>query len=1064
MALPSTTQEILREHGLIAENYVGPDSYFAMVSKILGSDAREKISELQSQPEFNLFFCAFEPDFFCRPQETLYNPNKIRQACLNRSKKHRTGPCRRDIYATAELLQRAIHMFHITADALDLDVFLPTFCNLTHGNEREIKMLMLLEREEIRFYRLKRVESQENGTTSANRNQCDCNKFHSKLTEPSVQLYARGFVLDQLVENHWAFHQPSTSRDFSFYRCLSQAIYGDEKWFPLIRNLIVEFEQQEDFLPIFQTFITQTGRNQSGDMTTQTRNHFSQQINGSRHPGTGEIYAASSLFCTEIFIWSENRKEWNVYHPLLLPTKARQHFVTLAKLDEEFELLVPAVVSCNCQLKRPPVRTIKDQRSELEKAAWDLTAFKPCCQDRRHGPHTHLQFLASGAHQHFSGSGIRHTGSRLSTDAEHVSVLLKVKERRLDINHTIGGTFQQCILKEIYGTDDVNETAQFPVSVGTPNDEDIMRTANWLKRPIYIFTKDGLHTEHKWEAFLPEQVSSHQCRYYVTLYKNPDTQLYDRVVPIRGCNCSVPPPIEILRDESYREHISRSEIKRNKRHNPMLEYFLENITEDMITNENIYPPEDLNPPVSSVLSDIYHALQRYDMADRIVDTIEGSNSLFACLSKEIFGNSEKDNIIASLILTELCENETTYAVLYSGAANAKVQTESLASLQGFGEIDLLAAATFLQTRILVLLVEPDGTSRWKEFTQMRRKPRPQQMPRLQSVCLREGTADKYCITLLRNAYGEFYRILPKDRICNCQMEQIGVPGRKEGSLRDDFTAPELDEFATGIPDIWSQTKRKAFLTFRTLDSALGKVYCDINNLYKILEVQLVLHETIIRKVESRRRDANITTVTGSMVSAVGTAIMIGGATFAGPTGGRTLAVAGVAVSLLGVGSVAGSTLIEGALSSKDLEHIIKINELLEVIAESTVASVRNLNKRIRTVFDEQLGGESELLGHVGDYNFDILGNLQIIPTLCMLEEMCHAVSTLLSRLAVKTSSVILGKLLAGFSMIFDGIMIAMAVRSLKTGSKTKTSERLRKNQYQLRAVKSILKTYIQKAE
>ncbi|OWF50696.1 uncharacterized protein LOC110450146 [Mizuhopecten yessoensis] len=1059
MALSNANANFLREHGLIAE--LGRplhDFYFGIISKISGGDARGKTSDIQREPEFNLFFCAFKPEFLNQNQSTLYEPERIRQECLNRSKKHRTGPCRRDLYATAELLQQAIHLFHIREDVLKREIFLPPFCNFTPDNDRIIRILILSEGGKDVFYQLKQINRQENRRRAANTNQCDCNKFHAKLVEPPVPMSAGEPSVDQLIADHWVF-SPPTANCSSLYRCLSKAIYGDESLFPLIRNLILKFEQQEDFLPVFQTFITEPRGHESADINTRTKNHFTQLSNGSKNPGTGEVYAASSLFCTDIYIWTENGGKWSVYHPLLLPTRTRHHFLTMAKCDnDEFNLLVPGTVPCNCQLARPPVESLKDERKRLESLAWGITAFKACCKgQRRHGPHAHLQFLASSPNQQ-DPDARRHT---TASHTDYVDELLKLKGRRLDRVSYVGGTFQQCIYEEIYGTDEMVTTTQFPVPSGDPNDEEIRSTANWLKRPIYIFTKNRQNEAHKWKAFLPTPVSN-RCRYYVTLYKDPETKRYDRVIPINGCNCSKFPPIEV---RIPTEHGGRREIKKVKRHNPMLEYFLdENIEANMLTDENIYPAEDMNPPVNSVRSDIYHVQQRDDMTDRMVDTMDGKTSLFACLSKDIFGNSEKDNFIANLLLKEIRENGKTYSVLYSGSGKANEQADSLGSLQGFGEIDLLAAATFFQTRILVLLVAPDGTSRWKEFTQMRRKRRPQKLPQLQSTCSK-GATDTNCVTLLRNAYGEFYRIVPKDNVCNCQMKQIRVPGKTNGSLRDGCTASVggFGDVATEIPKIWAEKRKEAILKYRSLDFDLGQVYCDIYNLYRIVAFQLGVHEAIIRIFESRRRGTDITTITGSAVSGVGTAILVGGVAFAGATGGGSVAVAGMIVSVLGATSVAGGTLIEGFLSAKDLGNLIKIQNLLKVTSENLVASVKKIKRNIPRI-DGVFRDEREILGNVNHDNLDRFGNFQIITGVCILEETCQAVSTVLSRLALRTSTVILGRLLAGFSLVLDGVLIALAARSLNKGSKTETSETLGKNAYQLRALKSILKTYIHKAD
>lgn len=180
------------------------------------------------------------------------------------------------------------------------------------------------------------------------------------------------------------------------------------------------------------------------------------------------------------------------------------------------------------------------------------------------------------------------------------------------------------------------------------------------------------------------------------------------------------------------------------------------------------------------------------MLNRDIDVVKGDNSLYACISKEIFGREDQADLIEKLVAKEMVENLDVYinAVVVQRSMKGRgnnVQIQNIDQtlipfLLVFGDLPLLAAATLFQTAIYVLSCEPGDTmqdpwkSSWSSFTQVRRKKRPTVMPNKQSKCRRQGTANRYYVTLLRDPYGNFSRIVPKDQVCNCQIERPSIPG------------------------------------------------------------------------------------------------------------------------------------------------------------------------------------------------------------------------------------------------------------------------------------------------
>lgn len=93
------------------------------------------------------------------------------------------------------------------------------------------------------------------------------------------------------------------------------------------------------------------------------------------------------------------------------------------------------------------------------------------------------------------------------------------------------------------------------------HDVKLRRLSNWLKVPIYIYmyqkkVDDG-HAQFNasqrfiWTKFEPDlsmTVVSSDCRFYITLFYNHLNGTFDRIIPLRGCNCQIPAPLSLLRN------------------------------------------------------------------------------------------------------------------------------------------------------------------------------------------------------------------------------------------------------------------------------------------------------------------------------------------------------------------------------------------------------------------------------------------------------------------------------------------------------------------------------------
>lgn len=92
-------------------------------------------------------------------------------------------------------------------------------------------------------------------------------------------------------------------------------------------------------------------------------------------------------------------------------------------------------------------------------------------------------------------------------------------------------------------------------------DVKLRQLSNWLKVPIYIYMNqqkvDDGHAQFnasqrfiwtKFEPDLSKTVVNSDCRFYITLFYNHINDTFDRIIPLRGCNCQIPAPLSLLRN------------------------------------------------------------------------------------------------------------------------------------------------------------------------------------------------------------------------------------------------------------------------------------------------------------------------------------------------------------------------------------------------------------------------------------------------------------------------------------------------------------------------------------
>ena len=88
-------------------------------------------------------------------------------------------------------------------------------------------------------------------------------------------------------------------------------------------------------------------------------------------------------------------------------------------------------------------------------------------------------------------------------------------------------------------------------------DDKLKRLCNWLRVPVYVYcgvedTVCGNGSQRcvwtKYEPNINLSPKANNCRFYITLFYNRIQRSFDRITPLRGCNCQIPPPLSLLQN------------------------------------------------------------------------------------------------------------------------------------------------------------------------------------------------------------------------------------------------------------------------------------------------------------------------------------------------------------------------------------------------------------------------------------------------------------------------------------------------------------------------------------
>jgi len=191
----------------------------------------------------------------------------------------------------------------------------------------------------------------------------------------------------------------------------------------------------------------------------------------------------------------------------------------------------------------------------------------PCCGINENGRHMHFQNLHDFKVPSDLRPNLPNPFANPPVSIRHVMKLLRAEGRMLDRIDPYHNTLFQCINREIYGIEDHHEalknafcerysdsTTNMSVVLQGADDTRVSQimynVAEWLGVSVYVYGKLQENSDiYDWTCFQPRSKSS-SCRYYATLFFNKPNCKFDRIMPIKGCNCQLLPPVSLLVDNN----------------------------------------------------------------------------------------------------------------------------------------------------------------------------------------------------------------------------------------------------------------------------------------------------------------------------------------------------------------------------------------------------------------------------------------------------------------------------------------------------------------------------------
>ncbi|XP_062619670.1 uncharacterized protein LOC134281204 [Saccostrea cucullata] len=832
-------------------------------------------------------------------------------------------------------------------------------------------------------------------------------------------------------------------------------VYGDtfcvklnlNKVYDRILNIICNFELEGDNLDLFCKYADDSISEESTTTEKERllKTHTVEVKTRMKPSGDGELYAISSVFNVDIVVDKMCRGDWETFMsvPCTYACCCESPILLKQQTLHEYTPYITATGVCSCRQKKPE---IQGHIGKIKDDVYNTVLRDPCCPpSRKHQNHTHLKHIPN--YRTFWPQRVDYLIP--TDDIEMVETRLYAKERRIDQINGGHGTLAMALSKELYGdeyfTSDLldvldNETLSFHEKIG--------RLSNRLTVPIYIYHSEPTQfncSQTFWTKFEPTRTGKGQpgddkdCRFYITLFYNGLTGSYDRITPLRGCNCGIPPPLSLLRNHDKIESQLLLCVDPRKRHHSLLPFLSEEPEEEM------FMTEIRDFPICTPYSSMCIAMQRSDMKGRTFDSIQISHhSLLRCLSKEIFGTEQHVDLLLKELCGELLQNITTYLPVIGGniirsyvatfgklPEGKKDDGQLTKFVIGRIEDDLPTddvliwlACTFFQTNIYVLQVKDTKTSTesfWKEYSKLRtREKNPHRNARVRRTCPKNK---QLYITLLQTGRKQFHRIVPKMACCNCVVD---IP---------DILLSEVDS-----TPYRSQLDFKVMRKIRRVDTLLKTACVTVEQWLSCNQALQKRCDLVICEIEGRRKNVNIATISGSGAGIVGAVLTGVGIALAPLTGGIStlLAVGGGVLAVSGGTVAAGAKITETYLNSGTIDKLKRyqnsyqeIFELLQNVMEELKMEVKKLAEMSTEIRTNQNIGASDFAG------------VQSLPGILRTVKGLAIIPVSLLKVSARGIT-ILGAVIGPLTALFDAGLLAFSAYNMAKGNRTDLTENLRR--------------------
>nr|XP_022291453.1 uncharacterized protein LOC111102840 [Crassostrea virginica] len=1017
---------------------------------------RSDITELEKKNPmyFHLFL----------PKHVVCDGDHSPEVCLKRDLdkivKEKKPPTPRECFAAADLLKRCIYIVR--------------YNNTVQGNLKKVRGYIFAPIDkncpDIEPICILMLEKQSGSLQFANIH-CNGDAKRKLITSLGVCMnkehshcYGLRFAnrFDFLFESSISYGKDENEKDL--FRRLSIEFYDTEEQNERILNIICNVELEADNVDLFCKLANNSVTDETtlDDKKKMLKDHVDEVRNMKKTPGECELYALSSVYNVDIIVKYE---EWQTFMSVVCTyATCFDSPIILYSGDMEGKwVYTPHIThsdSCSCRQKIPE---IEGHIGKIKANILETVLQNPCCPPENKHPnsneqpnhnerpnHTHLKHLP-----HIRKTWPELDRYAISTCTDDIAVVmerLKEESRRLDQIQGGRGTLVKAIAKELYGNENQIFVSDLQNALGAEEldlQNTLLNLSKWLKVPIYLYTgvaNDSSERHQDWEKYEPTDnplpSTNSGCRFYITLFHNRIVDSFDRIVPLQGCNCQIPPPHSLLKkSDSTDRQVYKKDVNILERHHPLIKYLTDEPNIDM------FEKECRNFPICSLFSSIKVAEKRKDMSERTFDCVESTrHSLLRCLSKEIFGTGKHFGLLMEELSNELIQNIQQYIPFIGNdivGAFVDLNGQIGESRKGYEKLaifikqrieddlpcdDLLLwlACTFLQTPIYVLRVVDTNTSTesfWTEYTSIRVIGWDQKKTQkiFDNKCAQWR---RYYITLLDTGYTQYHRIVPQQRECTCYLKIPKVPEHAD-DCTDDYFSNQACRFMRRIRKIDNQLKDVCVIIDQWL-------YCN-----QMLQEKC---DKIIFEMENRRKDVNIATITGTSAGIVGAALTGVGLALAPFTAGisTVLSIGGAVLAVSGGTVATGAKITESVLNNNTVDTLKRFQNCYQERLENLNSAMSQLKEEV-----QKLGDMSKEMQANQNLKASDFANIQSLPGVVRTVK-----GLLMIPLTVlKVSSrglLILGAIIGPLTAIVDATLLAFSAHNMAKGNKTDVTEDLRR--------------------